>query len=448
MSKKSSKKSIQSPNSPKSIFLSACLIVKDEQQQLPKCLQSLKSFADEIIVVDTGSSDRTIAIAKKHQAKIFHFDWCDDFSQARNYAIAQATGQWILVIDADEVLQPQAIAILKAVMQREDCLAANLLRHEVGASQAPYSLVLRLFRNHPAITFTGIYHESIDQSLLKLQAQEPQWQIVNVEVPVLDHYGYTAGAIANKDKLNFAESMMQKHLQRFPDDGYMLNKLGALYLSLAQATHSPEVDSLSKGIELLKQAISLTNIETNTESQKLSIHQNLLRCELFYHLGLGHSIGGNWELAKQAYEQAIALEVPELVKLASYMNLGNLWHEELIQPQPDSPQNLNQAAQAIAYFEKVTQIAPTLPQGFNNLGLAYKKSDGYPEAIACYQQAIAINPQYADAHQNLGAVFLKVGAFREAIAHLHHALRLHQQQRNYEQAQLLRATLREFGEIN
>ncbi|MFN4796229.1 MAG: glycosyltransferase family 2 protein, partial [Pseudanabaena sp.] len=103
------------------IILSACLIVKNEEQRLPQCLESLLSLADEIIVVDTGSLDRTVAIAKKYQARVFHFAWCDDFSQARNYAIAQAKGKWILVIDADEVLEQSAIAILQEVLQREDC---------------------------------------------------------------------------------------------------------------------------------------------------------------------------------------------------------------------------------------------------------------------------------------------------------------------------------------
>ena len=138
-------------NSPSPIILSACLIVKNEEQRLPQCLESLRSLADEIIIVDTGSSDRTISIAKKYQARVFHFDWCDDFSRARNYAIAQAKGKWILVIDADEVLEQSAIATLQEVMQRDDCLAVNLLRSEIDAKQAPYSLVLRLFRNHPAI---------------------------------------------------------------------------------------------------------------------------------------------------------------------------------------------------------------------------------------------------------------------------------------------------------
>ncbi|MEA5477234.1 glycosyltransferase [Pseudanabaena galeata UHCC 0370] len=402
--------------SPISIELSACLIVKNEEQRLPKCLESLKALVDEIIVVDTGSSDRTVAIAKKYQARVFHFEWCDDFSQARNYAIAQAKGKWILVIDADEVLEQSAIAILQEVMQRDDCLAVNLLRSEIEAKQSPYSLVLRLFRNHPAITFTALYHESIDQSVVSLQTQEPHWQVLNIEVPVLLHYGYTDSEILLKHKLEFAKQLMHKHLAAFPDDSYMLNKLGALYIS------SNQNSDRNLGIELLQKGLTLID---EPEQQKL------IRCELYYHLGLAYQQNEDWELAKSAYEQVIALDVPNLVKLSAYLNLGNIYQE-------------NQQKEAIAYFETATQIAPNFAQGHFNYGIALKTSGRFTDAIAAYQRAIAIEPNYADAHQNLGVVLMKVGYFPEAIASFTRAIQLHEQQQNYETAEILRSALKEF----
>ena len=402
--------------SPISIELSACLIVKNEEQRLPQCLDSLRSLADEIIVVDTGSSDRTVAIAKKYQARVFHFEWCDDFSQARNYAIAQAKGKWILVIDADEVLEQGAIATLQEVMQRDDCLAVNLLRSEIDAKQAPYSLVLRLFRNHPAIAFTGLYHESIDRSVTALQTQEPDWQVLNVEVPVLLHYGYADSEIQLKHKYDFAKQLMHKHLEAFPNDSYMLNKLGALYIS------SPQDRDRHLGIDLLQKGLALLD---NAEQP------NLISCELHYHLGLAYHQNADWELAKDAYEQVIDLDVPNLVKLSAYLNLGNIYQE------------LHQK-EAIAYFEKVTQIAPDFAQGHFNYGIALKTSGHFTDAIAAYQKAITLKPNYADAHQNLGVVLMKVGDFPEAIASFTKAIQLHEQQQNYETAEILRSALREF----
>ena len=89
--------------------LSVCLIVKNEEQYLFDCLSSVKDIADEIILVDTGSTDSSIEIAGKFTAKVFNFEWVNDFSAARNYAISKAEGDWILYLDADERISPQSL---------------------------------------------------------------------------------------------------------------------------------------------------------------------------------------------------------------------------------------------------------------------------------------------------------------------------------------------------
>lgn len=416
------------PNVPVIKGISACLIVKNEQQRLPECLESLRLLVDEIVVVDNGSSDRTVEIAKKYQARVFEFKWCDDFSQARNYAIEQATGTWILIIDADEVLETEAIATLQDVVQRDNCLAVNLLRSEIGATQSPYSLVLRLFRKHPEIHFEGIYHESIDQSVRSLQQKEPQWQIVNVEIPTLRHYGYTTSEIARKNKFEFASRLMQKHLDRFPDDIYILNKLGALYISTGKK------EQLSLGMELMHRGLKLSELDDHE-------NHHLVRYELHYHLGLAYEFSDNWQLSKGNYEQAIALDIPELLKIGAYLNLGNLYHDERIGI-PDE-----QSQQAITYYQKVIEIMPSIPQAHCNLGLAYKKIGYFDKAIKAYTDAISFAPDYAEAHQNLGSVFLKIGRFDFAVSHLQKAITLYEQQQNQQMAQYLRSTLRDLGII-
>lgn len=411
--KQSSKKGFAQSTAP--ILVSACLIVKNEEQRLANCLASLKSFADEIIVVDTGSTDRTVAIAKKHRAKVFHVEWGDDFSQARNLAIAKAKGEWIFVIDADEILETSAVAMVRQAIASAQCIAVNLLRTEIAANQSPYSLVTRLFRNHPDIQFAGIYHESIDQAVTALQQREPQWQVLNIEVPVLRHYGYTDSEIARKHKYEFAKRLMQKHLQQFPEDAYMLNKLGALYIG-------EDAEDRVKGIELLQQGLTLTE---NDDSQ------NLTRYELYFHLGVAYGYAQDLNLAKIAYLQAIALPIPDIAKLGAYLNLGNLYQDKA------SPE-------AITYFEKVTQIAPNFAQGHFNYGIALKTAGRFTDAIAIYQKAIACDPNYAEAHQNLGVVLMKVGYFPEAIAVFNKAIQMHEQQQNYEAAAMLRTALQEF----
>ncbi len=420
---KSTNKSVQKgfSRSPESIGLSVCLIVKNEEQQLSQCLDSVKSLADEIILVDTGSSDRTVNIAKKHQAKVFHFQWCDDFSKARNYAIAKAKGQWILMIDADEVLESEAIATLQTVMEQDDCLAANLLRTESGTNQVPFSNVLRLFRNHPEVQFWGYYHESIDQSITKLQAKEPHWRLLDIDTPVLHHCGYTAQEINRKQKYEFAKRLMKKHLEAFPEDIYMLCKLGALYIT-AKETDAEGTDNLALGIQLLQKGLSLLNEKED---------YRLTHFELLFHLGIAYECSNNSLLAQDAYLQAIALDVTDLVKLPVYTNLGGIYQE-------------HQQPEAIAYFAKVIEIAPDYAQGHFNYGVALKSAGRFTEAIAAYEQAIALQPEYARAYQNLGVVLIKIGYFQKAMTAFTKALQLYEQQGDYSALALLREGLKEL----
>lgn len=89
--------------------LSLCMIVKNEEKHLARCLSSVKDAADEIVIVDTGSSDKTIEIAESFGSKIFHFNWINDFSAARNYSLSKCSSDWILYLDADEQLNPDSV---------------------------------------------------------------------------------------------------------------------------------------------------------------------------------------------------------------------------------------------------------------------------------------------------------------------------------------------------
>ena len=131
-----------------------------------ECLRSVQGFADEMVVVDTGSTDATVAIAEAAGARVEQIPWPGDFAPARNQALEFLNGDWVLVLDADEQLRPEAIPqLLKALMAQPDVLVINLLRHEVGAAMAPYSSVSRLFRRHPSIRWSRPYHSMIDDSV-------------------------------------------------------------------------------------------------------------------------------------------------------------------------------------------------------------------------------------------------------------------------------------------
>jgi tetratricopeptide (TPR) repeat protein len=142
-------------------FLSVCLIVKNESQHLSRCLASVKPYADEIIVVDTGSQDNTPDIAREYGAKLSYFAWCDDFSAARNYSISQACGEWIFIIDADEELIVNNPNFLGEIQKDEEAIAYVIIRNEVvNKAMTPVNMI-RLFRHLPEMRYCGRFHEQL-----------------------------------------------------------------------------------------------------------------------------------------------------------------------------------------------------------------------------------------------------------------------------------------------
>ncbi len=396
--------------------LSLCMIVKNEADRLPRCLASIKQLADEIVIVDTGSSDKTVKIAKRFTDKVYHFPWCDDFAEARNYSLSKAGGQWILVLDADEVLLPSAIPLIRRIVNQDNnIIAVNLLRQEMGTNQAPYSLVCRLFRNRSDLRFRGIYHEQIDQDLIRIKQSETHWQIANLEQPTILHCGYTTAAINQADKYHFAERLMQKHLQLNPNDIYIKNKLGALYLSQGKS---------AIGLELLVE--SWRSLQEQTANE-------VLKFEVLYHLGFAYQQLGQPTQAITYYQTALDLPVSPWQKLTAWNNLGGIFYDQ---------QDFNSA---IAAYRQVVAIAPNFKEGHNNLGLALRHGGQNVLAIASYQRAIAIDPCYAEAHQNLGAALLQCGDVHHAKLHFQSAIRLYHQQNQTETAQQLLENLHQLG---
>lgn len=143
-----------------------CMIARDEEESIGRCLSSVQSIADEIIVVDTGSSDQTIEIAKGFGAKIIEFPWIDDFSAARNAGLEKAKGEWILFLDADEQLVPEDIPELKKLLDNRAHPAywltiVSLLEDKQGDTITDTFPSVRLFKNKIEHRFVGIIHEQI-----------------------------------------------------------------------------------------------------------------------------------------------------------------------------------------------------------------------------------------------------------------------------------------------
>lgn len=388
------------------------MIVKNEATNLPRCLESLQAIAHEIIVIDTGSTDDTIAIAQQYGAQVHQIEWNHDFAAARNESLKYATQEWILVLDADERLANGIDTTLKAAMQSAEVLVINLVRQEIGAAQSPYSLVSRLFRNHPQIRFSRPYHAMIDDSVADILRCDPKWQVIQLTEVAILHDGYQADAIASRDKLNKARLAMERFLVEHPGDPYVCSKLGALYVQMGR---SPQ------GIDLLERGLKHNDLNPP------------VRYELHYHLGIAYRQMKHLEQAAQQYQLAIQQPILPALKLGAYNNLGSL------------RQATGDFEGAKAVYEKALAIDPQFAIGHYNLGMVLKAQGKFVEAIASYQRAIELNPIHAEAYQNLGVAYLKLGQVQEGLAVFKRAIAFHYEQLNPQEAVRLQQGLRAMG---
>jgi tetratricopeptide (TPR) repeat protein len=177
--------------------LSFCAIVKNESANLARCLNSVKPYVDEMIIVDTGSSDDTVAIAHQFGARVSHFEWCDDFAAARNYACSLASGEWILTLDADEELHTlkQNWTEPFNTPSAKNVLAFAVSLRSASASETEMQPI-RLFRNDPAIQYRDRYHEHLTYEGQTLHSDHPQVQAL--EGVEIIHYGYADDIIVDK----------------------------------------------------------------------------------------------------------------------------------------------------------------------------------------------------------------------------------------------------------
>jgi tetratricopeptide (TPR) repeat protein len=168
------------------MLLSAALIARDEERFLGACLASLDGLVDEVVVVDTGSADRSIQIAEAAGARVYQRPWTDDFAAARNQALDLARGEWILYIDADERVRPGTGDGVRAQLSDPAYLGHRVLLYPRPGHSAYWEL--RLFRNAPDLRFRGVIHENIWPAIAARQLAAGG--AIGQTRLVLDHEGY------------------------------------------------------------------------------------------------------------------------------------------------------------------------------------------------------------------------------------------------------------------
>jgi len=209
------------------MLISAALIVKNEEKFLEPCLLSLKEVVDEIVVVDTGSTDRTREIARKYGARLHDFTWIDNFAAARNHALDLARGKWILYIDADERVRPCSPSPLRAQLSDPSYVAYYVLLHP-RPGFTPYR-ELRLFRNDPLIRFRGIIHENIWPGIHDYR--KSKGGKIGRSGLVFDHEGYE-GDQGHKYLRNLP--LLRKALRKEPDRVFSWCHLATIYLAIGK----------------------------------------------------------------------------------------------------------------------------------------------------------------------------------------------------------------------
>ncbi|GIV50437.1 MAG: hypothetical protein KatS3mg038_0958 [Candidatus Kapaibacterium sp.] len=209
--------------SPQQPLATLAMIVRDEEDVLPDCLRSVRDCVDQIVIVDTGSHDRTIAIAEQFGAEVYRFPWCDDFAAARNESLRHARGEWILYLDADEQLDAESARQLRALLQQQPPQVGGLLcmivsPHRVGMSgrETHRGAYPRLFRNYgyPRIAFRGRVHEQITPAIIECGGA-----IVHSPI-VIHHRGYDIPPEQLEAKVRRNYRLLIQHVQEEPLNAY------------------------------------------------------------------------------------------------------------------------------------------------------------------------------------------------------------------------------------
>jgi len=195
------------------------MIVKNEEKNIERALGWSKDITFEQIVVDTGSTDRTVELAEKMGAKVYHFEWINDFSAARNYSLEQATGDWIIIVDADEYLPTEDATKLVEHIKRiesdaelcDNCIALSCSAINVDDNGRPMSTVsnVRMFRNIPLIRFSGRIHE---------QHNIDAGKVIRMNDVQFVHTGYSETARNESSKINRNIELLRTELENDPEN--------------------------------------------------------------------------------------------------------------------------------------------------------------------------------------------------------------------------------------
>lgn len=232
----------------KLVRISLCMIVRDEAEMLAECLESVRGVVDEIVIVDTGSIDNTVELARTFGARVVSEPWRNDFAAARNVALQHATGDYVLQLDADERLAAVSRDALRAAVERADFDLAMLTLHNVKTRDASEAEVIagpgrvdepirlpRVFRRTPSTRYNGMIHETVGDWLHATGGRV-------VDLPVhLIHLGILPEVQALKNKVARNIELLQQHIAQEPTNTVPYGYLAITLVRLGRIAEAREV---------------------------------------------------------------------------------------------------------------------------------------------------------------------------------------------------------------
>jgi tetratricopeptide (TPR) repeat protein len=350
--------------------ISLCMIVRDEERDLPRLLASVQGVVDELCVVDTGSTDRTVSLALEAGARVESFTWCDDFAAARNASLAMATGDWVLVLDADEALEePGARAALEAFAASSSGCGGQVTivdRQEEGELR---SRVSRFFPRRPDLRYEGRFHE---QPCFGADPCPPR----PLELDVA-HYGYRRDAIEAKDKVARNRAFLEQLVREQPADAYLHYQLGRTHLvggdceeALAAFTSALDhVEPDAPYLALLSELTCHCLRRMGRSDEALTLLQQLApawpnRADTRYLEGLLAMDTGRLELAEGRFQQCLTLGETDGVGgscAAMARSWGPAYHLAVLRECLGMPED------ACTWYERALTLRPGHPESLAGL---------------------------------------------------------------------------------
>ncbi|MBW2109295.1 MAG: glycosyltransferase [Deltaproteobacteria bacterium] len=404
---------VRSDRNSKSATLSLCMIVKDEQAWLGRCLQSVKGCVDEIVVVDTGSTDRTVEIAKGFGARVYFHPWEGDFAKHQNQAIDHATGDWILRMDADEVLAADSCKKIREAIEddKADAFFINYLSFFNNGASCLRESKIRIFRNLDEIRYQGAVHEQLTGY------RHPR--TLNVDTY---HYGYDLNGKEKERKLRRTTALIKKEIDKDPKNYFQHLCLAQCYAVNDQYPESIEqafiglrlmnefnVEGHEKLWALYMVSSGFLKIGDLQEAEKhakeaVAISPDHLDC--LFVLTVVYHMRKDWE---KLYETALGFlkvrealdHAPEEYAFSSFNMSGETWRVHIALG--DFYLDRKDMESACRHFDKATLLTRTPLECHQLIGGCYRRAGLWDAAKRHYELALRYN-----VHDNTSAYGLAV----------------------------------------